>query len=291
MSKYTTEIRFICENYSGLSESVGYSSIDSVIEKAVPKIFDFSFPIFDENYRFVLCSKILKHYYTREISEETVGLWKLRLNTRMNEIMPYYNQMYKSETMQFDPLKDTDYTRTGNRGHDGKETTINKQERIIDNDGSLTDKTEITTNVDTNDSGSSNTTNQSTTTTERVDMYTDTPQGALTNVLTGEYLTNARKTTDNQTTNSTQNSSATAASESNTESNSTRTATNKNLETVNDDFNGDKTIKTTDDYIENITGKSSGISYSKLLLEYRKTFLNIDMLIINALADLFFNLW
>ena len=99
MSKYTTELRFICESKAGLSDSVGFNQIDDVISKSWNKIFD-NFPIFDESYRSVLCSKILKHYYTREISAETVGLWQLWLNTRMGEIMPYYNKLYESALLE-----------------------------------------------------------------------------------------------------------------------------------------------------------------------------------------------
>ena len=112
MSKYTTEVRFICEVNSGLNESVGYSKIEDVITGAIPKIFDFDFPIFDENYRTVLEKKILKHFYTREIGEETTGLWKLRLDTKLNEIMPYYNKLYKSELLEFNPLYTANLTRT-----------------------------------------------------------------------------------------------------------------------------------------------------------------------------------
>ena len=54
MSKYTTEVRFICEHSAGLTDSAGYSSVDEVIEKAIPKVFSFNFPIFDEAYRDVL---------------------------------------------------------------------------------------------------------------------------------------------------------------------------------------------------------------------------------------------
>lgn len=106
MSHYTTEVRFICESYAGLEESQGYTGIDEIVEKARPKIFDFPYPIFDEEYRPVLERKILKHFYTREICAETVGLWKLWLNSRMNEIMPYYNQLYNSELIKFDPMTD-----------------------------------------------------------------------------------------------------------------------------------------------------------------------------------------
>ena len=107
MSNYTTEVRYICEVNAGKTNSVGYSNIDDVLEESWNKIFDFNFPIFDENYRKPLCIKILKHYYTREIGEETVGLWKLRLNSRMNEIMPYYNKLYEAWAKEFNPLFDS----------------------------------------------------------------------------------------------------------------------------------------------------------------------------------------
>ena len=88
MSKYTTEVRYICEMYAGLEESVGFADVGKVITDSRDKIFDFQYPIFDENYRAALESKILLHYYTQEIGLETVGLWKLKLQAKMNEIMP-----------------------------------------------------------------------------------------------------------------------------------------------------------------------------------------------------------
>lgn len=315
MSKYTTEVRFICENASGINDSVGYSSIDTVISGAIPKVFDFAFPIFDESYRNVLCGKILKHYYTREICEETVGLWKHRLSTRLNEIMPYYNQLYKSEALEFNPLFDVDYTRDGERNHDGtdnvtksntqdtEENISNQTDKTTDSDGSYSETKERTISG-TNDNESETTTEARTTTskTER-DMYSDTPQGALTNLENGEYLTNARKKTgeeSNETTGSSDGTSKTTYSETN---NDTGSGTNNFLETVNDNFTGNRkvkntesgndnrTISSTEDYLEHISGKMGSISYSKMLMEFRETFLNIDMMVINALADLFFNLW
>ena len=88
MSSYTTELKTICESYAGFSDIAVYDNIDSIIAKALPKLFNFNFPIFNESYRITLETKIIKHYYTREISEETVGLWKLRLDSKLNEIMP-----------------------------------------------------------------------------------------------------------------------------------------------------------------------------------------------------------
>ena len=51
MSKYTTELRFICEEMSGLRESVGYYKVNEVIDKSRANIFSFDYPIFDTNYK------------------------------------------------------------------------------------------------------------------------------------------------------------------------------------------------------------------------------------------------
>lgn len=169
MSKYTTEVRFICETNSGLSESKGYNNIEEVIENSRAKIFDFSYPIYDESYRSVLETKILKHFYTREIGAETVGLWKLWLNTRMNEIMPYYNELYKSATLEYNPLYDVDITTTKNGTIDG-----NKNDT-----GTNTGNTETDVN-------STNVVNR-----DSWDYYSDTPQGGITGLSTNSYLTNA----------------------------------------------------------------------------------------------------
>lgn len=123
MSKYTTEVRYICEADSGLDESVGFNSVDDVISKSWDKIFTSKVPFFDEDYRKVLCCKILKHYYLREICCETVGIWKLWVNTKMEEIMPYYNQLYESAKLKFDPFHDVDLTRKHNRTENEKAQT------------------------------------------------------------------------------------------------------------------------------------------------------------------------
>mgnify|MGYP003293331470 CR=1 FL=1 len=47
----------------------------------------------------------------------------------------------------------------------------------------------------------------------------------------------------------------------------------------------------TESYVLHVVGKQAGNSYSKLLKEFRDTFLNIDLDVINSLSDLFLNLW
>lgn len=84
-------------------DSWGYAKI---IEQGMKYIFDFDYPIFDEAYRTVLQTKILKNYYMREIAHETFGLFKMRLDNQLNISMEYYNQLYESAKIQIEPLND-----------------------------------------------------------------------------------------------------------------------------------------------------------------------------------------
>lgn len=143
MSKYTTELRYICEVEAGLSESKGYNQLDTILTAAAPNIFNFSFPIFDESYRLTLEKKILRHFYTREISEETYGLWKLRLEDKLNLIMPYYNKMYESELLEFNPLYDVDYTKEGSSEGSGNKTDVTSNTRTLNTSKRTTGTVEV----------------------------------------------------------------------------------------------------------------------------------------------------
>jgi hypothetical protein len=253
VSKYTTEVRFICENSAGLSESEGADNVDSVLDKCWNKIFNFDFPIFDENYRQVLCRKILKHYYTREIAHETVGRWKLALNAKLNEIMPYYNQLYKSELLEFNPFYDVDLTRsregsgTSNRTSNNRETNSGTSKNV------------------SSGSGTSNT--------NTLNRFSDTPQNSMDTqgIADSVPLTTVTKVNEDNTTTNT----------------STDTLTRDDSKTGN----GTENINSTDKYIETVKGKQGTENYSSLLKKFRETFLNIDMMIIEDCSDCFFTLW
>lgn len=93
MSKYTTELRYIIESGYKLNALTSY-------------------PIFDENYRPVLNQYILNHFWMREIGFETVGEFDLYLGNTLNEIMPYYNGMFKMAMSEIDPLTNYKYKET-----------------------------------------------------------------------------------------------------------------------------------------------------------------------------------
>ena len=359
MSKFTTEVRFICESKSGLEESKGFNDIETIISNSVMHIFNFNFPIFDEEYRIPLEKKILRHYYTREISEETVGLWQLRLNQKLNEIMPYYNKLYESELLQFDPLRDVDLTTQHQKVDNGqaskditsddvintsKQDVLSSTRNITDNEtvtNEHSDDTELKNthaDTDTISSTTQNTHNDINTNSGTLtnihndenekttwDVYSDTPQGALTNVDSNAYLTNARKITENDTSHGgytntdsrTENNNGgytdTTSSTNGNTGNYTNKTTNegefeekKNRKekdtydsqnnstentTKDSSINEQATSKNTEDYLQKIIGKTAGKSYSKMLQEFRETFLNIDAMIIKDLSVCFFGLW
>lgn len=253
MSKYTTEVRFICENSAGLSKSESADNVDSILDKCWNKIFNFDFPIFDENYRQVLCRKILKHYYTREIAHETIGRWKLALNAKLNEIMPYYNQLYKSELLEFNPFYDVDLTRS----REGSGTSNRTSNNIETNSGT-------SKNVSSG-SGTSNT--------NTLNRFSDTPQNSMDTqgIADSVPLTTVTKVNEDNTTTNT----------------STDTLTRDDSKTGN----GTENINSTDKYIETVKGKQGTENYSSLLKKFRETFLNIDMMIIEDCSDCFFTLW
>lgn len=279
MSKYTTQVRFICESKSGLEVSGGSGDVDNIIAGSWNKIFTSKAPFFDEAYRSVLCSKILKHYYMREICCETVGIWTLWMNTRLEEIMPYYNQLYESAKIEFNPMHDVDLTRKHERNVDG--TKEENGTRTETSDGKRT----LTGNRDTDTTGNGTRNNTSGSDETKRDLYSDTPQGAITGLENENYLTNARKITDNvngtgnEETNTTEKSGTDYTETENTDSN------------VNGETKNTESSNTMEDYLETVVGKQGTESFSSLLNKFRETFLNIDMMVIEEFSDLFFGLW
>lgn len=176
-----------------------------------------SYPIFDESYRDELNNKIIRHYWFREIGFETAALFRDRLAVKMSEIMPYYNQLYKSTLINIEPLE--------------THRLVRELTRTENNSGSSTVNADGKT------------------------VYSDTPQGLLNiNSIEDEiYASNAslgNSVTDSQ-----------AQEDRNT---------------------GESEVK---------YGNTSNKSQSELLEEYRRTFLNIDMQIINELEGLFMGIW
>lgn len=136
------QLRTIIEHYSQDAPAI---SIGDKIEKGRVKLFDFEYPIFDEEYKKTLETNFIRKFYMAEIGHETEGLFKFYLESYMNIHMPYWNRLYSSELLSFDPLVNTDYTvettrdtdRAQNDNRDTTQTTNTDSTR--DSSGQSTD--------------------------------------------------------------------------------------------------------------------------------------------------------
>lgn len=295
MSKYTTEIRFLCESLAGLTVSEGYNSIENIIENARTKIFNFDYPIFDVNYKPVLETKILKHYYTREIGEETVGLWKLRLNARMNEIMPYYNKLYQTELLKFDPLEDTNLKTTSNRTIDRKENESGNSITHLGTTSSLDTVGKDASAGNFAESGDNSRTENTTDNLahEDTNRFWDTPQNGLQPLTDATYLTDARKinSSDDRTIGVNENGDYSKKGSNSGTVDRTETQTGNGTSDGTGSNTVDRTGNSVDDYLNTVIGKRGNMTYSQMVMEYRNTFINLDMMVIKDLSDLFMNIW
>lgn len=269
MSKFTTEVRFICEMNSGYDvETMNTHSVDDIIDKSRSKIFNFSYPIFDVSYKPILEHKILKHYYFREICCETVELWRTFLNARLNDIMPKYNKLYEFQRDYANKLfNNIDVTSNGIRTDALKEVidalrTDNL--RQIDNGHKFNTYHEDRKHKD-----------------EFTNAYSDTPQGSVTfnETKNGDvWLTDFRKTNDVST-------DIIDGTNNDTEIYNDR----KNTGTQNNHVTKDNTGTQNNDVHE--FGYRGGKTYMELINELSEKFLNIDLMIIEDLRTLFFLLW
>ena len=278
MAKYTTEIRYICEHLCGLDESKGYQDVGTIISNARSKIFDFDYPIYKESYRPVLESKILKHFYTREIGDETFGLWKLRLDTKLNEIMPFYNRLYEADLEGFNPFLSTDMRVERNTvGVSGRKTDENIGDRNAMQNTTHADSTVKSNNRGLVDNGFVGKTVDT-------DLYSETPQGSLTGVDNETYLTNARKVTNDKLDNGhTHSLDVTESSNSGDNSVSMNSLYNRDRKT-------EENANTTERFLERTYGYN-GYMPAEMLKKYREIVWNIDMMIIEELEPLFMQLW
>ena len=252
--------------------------------------------------------------------------------------MPYYNQLYKSALLEFNPLWTDDYSTLHNRKIDGinevsgsstgsansSETSVHSitDKETLDqskkNDNISTEESKLkesgTSVNDTRGTEVNAGTSASTNGNISRDKYADTPQGALTDLEADRYLTNARKiTNDGSSTTNENNTNVKTGNENGTTShdstdNKNRIDLNEEKITGNNEKKSDgsnvksgdnaysneesstNTFNNIEDYLEYVQGRR-GKDASELLLKYRKTFLNIDMQVIDDLEELFLHLW
>lgn len=181
------------------------------------------YPIFDEYYRRPLNGKIIDRYLNREIGQETVDMFQLAMRRKMNEIMPYYNQLYSSELLRIDPF--------------------------------LTFQTESDNTQEAKNANQSQGTNASTSEGKSRTVASETPQTRLAG--DEDYASSAQD----------------SASES-----------------VAQGEASDSSSGTTEGVTHSTARGFSG-AMADLLIRYRETFLNVDLMVVEELDSLFMQVW
>lgn len=115
------------------------------------RFFNFDYPLTDKVDKATFETNILNHFLMRRIGAETFTAFQINLNAKLNEIMPLYNMMFDS--LDGIDLLNESYTRTGS------------------------DNSNTTNSIE----------NSSTSTSDK--RYSDTPQNKLTEVQSGQYVT------------------------------------------------------------------------------------------------------
>lgn len=212
-------------------------------------LWDFEYPSFYEGEaKKEFEQKIIDHYLFHQIGVETVARFKHNFKTRIREIMPYYNQLYKSVKIMDeldDPFGNLDvvetFEQTSNDTSSGETSATSRADRT-------------NTKTDTRDASE-----------DATHKFSNTPQGQIENL--DGYLTEA--SVDNRTNLETVSSTETDDTDGSTSASSSSTNTG--------------TIKHT------LTRKGNqGVNtYAHDMNELRQSFINVDMMVIGALRDLF----
>lgn len=270
MANYTMQVRTICEYYAGVESSKGFNSVDEIIDNSWNAIFTTPITFYTNECKERICKKILKRYYTREIGAETAGLWQLWINQRLEEIEPYYAQLYKSAEIEISPLENYNYTETVTRSNSETSSDVSNN----------TTNSKINTNDSSSNSGSKTKNNHEEGANNNEKLHSDTPQSELAYVEEARYISDANFEKGGHTINSngTENSSGTETKESETKQNVT-SEENRNRSGTSQG----KDIIT--------KAGNVGSNESEMLLKYRETILNIDKMVIEEFQDLFFMLF
>lgn len=281
MAEYTMALREYIERFTQDQEGLSHRER---IEAGRTHLFDFDYPIFDPDYKKTFETHFIRHFYFREIGFETEEDFKFHLETELNQQMPYFNKLFESELIDFDPLKNSETDMTHNKKNNTTSNSSTTGSSHSESEGSNT----TDTNNERNQSGDRNKNDSKTTDDFNRKIEADVPDTRL--ALTtndGEgVLDYASKIEEN----SSNNKDDIKTDESHSE-NETGTSHGESKDSLTSDTNADSTsegtIDNVEDYIQHRSGKIGVQSYSKMLIEYRETFLRLENQIFSEFEELF----
>lgn len=227
-------------------------NVNNPNEKYADIIWNFDCPWYytgDDQTKFQ--QKVIDHFRFRQIGFETPGRFIFEFQQKFKEIMPYYNQMYHSVDLMnavSDPLENYNM--------------------VEEKSGNANGSSSGTKGSTITDAGTSSETGQESQMNDvRLHRHLDTPQGRVQN-LTDGYVSYADK--DDSTTD-------TRSSSKSGNINNTTTGSENNEQTAESE------------YSETLSrhGNIGVTTYAQMLKGYRETFVNVDMMIIDELDEVF----
>lgn len=249
MATYTMQLKDYIESWSQYTPNLSHRER---IEIGRQKLFDFDYPIFDAKYKKVLETHFIREFYMREIGFETEELFKFRLETWFNINMPYFNQLFKSELIEYDPLINSKM----NAKH--KKSTDTEQKAQASTKANSTEKA----------SGNSNTNDDN----FNRDVHSDTPDSRLTiTTKDGEGVIEYASAIGESSQNNKQTTSGNSTSDTNS------MATNQQ----------DTDINEVEDFIQERMGKIGVQTYPEMVMKFRNSFIRIERDMFEELQRLF----
>ena len=209
MATYTMPLKTIIEQPTQNRDDL---TLKQRLEVGRVNLFkDMDYPIFNEHYRSEFESKFIRYFYNKEIGFETESLFKFELETWLQINMPYYNQLFESELLEYDPL-----------------TNIAMQ---FDQD--LKSDTTMDTTKDSQEDSTTKSATQSsfehdTQRDTKTDTLSDRTQNTQTDTTTD--VTGHSETDTLQDSNTTSTTDTTSNSDTHTESNTTQDAFNRKID-------------------------------------------------------------
>lgn len=254
------------------------------------EMFDFDYPTLSDERADEIEEMIYKHYRSYKLCVKSPLKWtKYYFAPRMNEIMPMFNKLYETADLIVEPLTNRNYTieksfteTESTTGSKDSTSAIEKADATSGyNNANYSNTKGETVNVETGETveGSNGNTQK----------FSDTPQGAVSN-LTDGYLTNV---TLNNGTNSESTSGNSETEKEGTENGENREnflTANSGSSNKTDSESTTKENEISHSATETIIGYDN-TDVAKLLEDYRKTIIDINTKLIEAIADMFLQVY
>ena len=251
------------------------------------ELFDFTYQFDDQKFRAQLEQAVIDYYYNYEIGTETPQEFKRRFEAKWLSIIDYYNQLYNTTLLEYNPL--INYKMT--EALEQLATSNNTQNSVTDttNNGTTTQEgTDVLAQTTSTDSTRTDNLTANTTTSSEGsgnEKTSDYPQQPIAggDYLEGEKTSTTNTSGTNNTSNTgTQTNAGTGKNDSTTTSDNTSVSEDTSNTTGNLTTNG----TTNTNYEKTIEGLT-GTSYQELIAKERQNLIRLIPMIISELKPLF----